>query len=402
MVAALLVLGGCDGSTSDTSVSDAPDVSSAPDVAPAADVVVTPDTPTVDTTPPAPTDFEARGPHPVGNRTFTVSDAARQRELVVEVWYPAEEGARAASDAGEAVTEFAAAGADREAYAGLLKAAPEGCPTKQTRSARGAAPVAEGALPLVIFSHCHGCTRFSSLSIAEQLASHGVAVAAVDHADGTLFDDNAGDTLRPEFLRVRADDVHAVLAALLDAQAAAVPEALRGRFDVARLGVMGHSFGSVTAGLVLMEDARLKAGIGIAAPMENPLLEGVLIADIHAPLLLFVATEDNSITELGNGLLRDNFENANPPVWKLEVGDAGHWSFSDLCGLTEGFMPCCGEDKRQTKTSATFTYLPIADGLAIGRAYAAAFFGAHLLDDAAGAVYLAKGHPADVVTVEAR
>lgn len=66
------------------------------------------------------------------------------------------------------------------------------------------------------------------------------------------------------------------------------------------MGVFGHSFGGVTAGMVLTEDTRPRAGLALAVPMENPLLPGVVVADLQVPLLFVRAIEDNSITEIGN------------------------------------------------------------------------------------------------------
>jgi predicted dienelactone hydrolase len=169
---------------------------------------------------------------------------------------------------------------DRARYAALLAETPEGCPTRTLHAARDAAP-AEGPFPLLVFSHCFACTRFSSASLAEHLDSHGFAVAAPDHAGNTLFDDldEKVTPLDTTTLEQRASDVVALLDALLDPNGLATPAALRGRFDATRVGAYGHSFGSVTTGLVTQRDPRVKASAGIAAPMENVLLPGVKIAE---------------------------------------------------------------------------------------------------------------------------
>ena len=146
-----------------------------------------------------------------------------------------------------------------------------------------------------------------------------------------------------------------------------------------QIGALGHSFGSVSAGLLAQEDARIGAVMGIAAPLENPLLSGVDISSLAVPLLFLVAGEDNSITEAGNTLLRSNYAEAPGPAWKVEVADAGHWSFSDVCGLTESFMPGCGEDARQTDPDETVTYPDPDATRALGAALAVAFFQEALL-----------------------
>ena len=337
--------------------------------------------------------YEAAGPHAVGNKTLSATDDARGRTLTVEVWYPLD----GPSSGGESVEQFVADEVERATYLQLLADAPAGCPSTQTSSSRDAAPSGEGPFPLLVFSHCHNCVRFSSFALAERLASHGFVVAAPDHADNTLFDQLAGTgaELNAEFLQVRAADVSFVIDAMLAGDGGI-------EVDPARIGVYGHSFGAVTTGLVLQDDPRPIAGFAIASPMENPLLQGVEIDDIVDPVGFLVAVEDNSITELGNIFIRQNYEEAKTPAWKGEVADAGHWSFSDICAVHPQFGACCGMDERQTDNTA-FTYLPIDEGIAIAQAYVTAFFASHILDDANAARYLSSADRFTLrVTIEER
>ncbi len=169
--------------------------------------------------------------------------------------------------------------------------------------------------------------------------------------------------------------------------------------DPERIGVYGHSFGAVTTGLVLQNDPRPIAGFAIASPMENPLLQGVDIESITDPVGFLVAVEDNSITEIGNLFIRNNYRDVPSPAWKGEVADAGHWSFSDICAVHPQFDACCGTADRQTDGSA-FTYLPVSDGIAIAQAYVTAFFAAHILDDANAARYLEADRFTGIVTID--
>jgi predicted dienelactone hydrolase len=334
--------------------------------------------------------YEMPGPYAVGQETILVTDAVRGRTMNVELWYPADESARSAAETGAPVETIVVDGADQATYAGLLSSAPAGGPSAQTRAARsGAVATAGSPWPVLVFSHCHNCVRFSSFAVAERLASFGFVVAAPDHTDNTLFDDLAGVgvDLDADFLQVRGADVRFVLDRLLDSSAGEIPDGLRGQLDADRIGIYGHSFGAVTTGLVLQDDPRPRAGFGIASPMENPLIQGVTITDIDVPVGFLVAVEDNSITEIGNNFIRQNFDNAVVPAWKGEVADAGHWSFADICGLEDRFLACCGAGVRQTD-GTDFDYLPIATGLAIAQAYTTAFFSAHLLGDENAARYM--------------
>lgn len=333
---------------------------------------------------------DVAGPHPVGSRTFVVVDEARAgRSIPVEVWYPAAESERARATGGEPVSAMVPDPANRTRYEDLLKVAPDGCPTKQVHSARDAEP-AEGTFPLVVFSHCHTCTRFSFASTAERLASHGIAVAAADHVGNTIFEslDDHAMGLDEATLRMRVADVRLVLDRVLGSHAE-VPAVLHGRFDAAKVGAFGHSFGSVTTAVVAKEDARVKAVAGVAAPMENPLFPYVVMEDIARPALFFVAREDNTIFELGNDMIRDNFDVIPAPAWKVELTDAGHFSFTDIAGIRENFMPGCGAGERMTNNEP-FTYIPPATGIDVAATFITAHFKAQLLADETAISFLAN------------
>lgn len=355
--------------------------------------------------PPSEPDYGQPGPHPVGHVRIVIDDATGMRELPVEIWYPADASASAAAEAGVPLEDFEPAGPEHDVLARLAAAAPADCTRQQTRSAADAMPAQAAApFPLVVFSHCHECVRFSSFSVAEHLAGHGFAVAAVDHTGNTVYDGQAGTgvAISGELLAVRAADVGRVLDVLLDPGAPELPAELAGRFDATRVGAMGHSFGAVTTGRVLQDDDRVRAGVVIAAPIESPLLPGVAVSEIDEPMLMMLAQEDNSILEVGNNLLRGNFAAANPPVWLVEFADAGHWSFSDICGLVPAFDPGCGEGVRQTRPGAPFTYLDNVLARGTAAAYAARFFAAQLRDEAAADAALDVAEPEGTVTVSVR
>ncbi len=337
--------------------------------------------------------YEEAGAFGVGNTTITKRDEVRGRDLTIEIWYP-QDGASANA---VPVENFVVDSSNRAIYVQLLADAPASCPSKESHSLRDAVPAVSGApFPLLVFSHCHNCTRFSSFAIAERLASHGFVVAAPDHTDNTLFDDLAGNgvELNSDFLQVRALDMSFVIDTMLAGEANL-------EIDPERIGVYGHSFGAVTTGLVLQDDPRPIAGFAIATPMENPLLEGVEMAKIDEPVGFLVAVEDNSITELGNLFIRQNYDAAPTKAWKGEVADAGHWSFSNICALHPQFAACCGTDERQTD-NMSFTYLPIESGVAIAQAYVTAFFAAHVNSDANAARYLGSERFTGVVAIEER
>jgi dienelactone hydrolase len=274
----------------------------------------------------------------------------------------------------------------RTQYADLLATADPTCPTR-TLSVAVDAPPAAGAFPLVVVSHCHTCTRLNLATVSARLASHGFVVVSVDHDGATLWNalaqNNTG--LTAEALDARIADMQAALA---------IDDASLASADRTRIGSLGHSFGSVTAGKLAVVDDRIQATFGLDAPIDSPFFPGVGLPEV--PLAFFVAREDNSISEFGNDFIRDNYTDAPKAAWKYEIADAGHWSVSDLVGLVDGFHPGCGMDERQTD-GAPFTYLGPATGRAITAAYVTAFFRATLDDDPGSRAYLARGFPDDEI-----
>jgi predicted dienelactone hydrolase len=353
---------------------------------------------TADAGPSAPEDFDKPGPYGVGVTTVTATDPARNRLLTFTIWYPT----AIAIDKGRSPETFYT-GAQADALHVLLASAPT-CTTTVRHDLGEAPPLATPAtFPLVAFSHCHSCFRTSSFHLAQHLASHGIAVIAPDHTGNTLFDklESKLEGLSQAMLATRVADVRFALDVALDPASTALPAALRGRMDPKRVGVFGHSFGGVTAGQVLQDDPRVLAGLAIAVPMENPVLPGATMAAIHKPVLLILAREDNSILESGNAFIRQNFADANPPAWLVQVADAGHFSFSDIAGLVPEFAAGCGAGKRQTDDTA-FTYLDNARGQRIASHYITAFFHRFLMADSAAQLAL-DGTPTDAaVTVQAK
>jgi dienelactone hydrolase len=166
--------------------------------------------------------------------------------------------------------------------------------------------------------------------------------------------------------------------------------------------MFGHSYGGATTGLVLARDPRVKAGLAIGAPMENDLLPPAKMAEIHQPAMFLLAREDNSISEIGNNIIRANFQHGNKPIWLAEVDDAGHWSFSDIAGLTPKLAAGCGEGTRQTESGEPFFYLDNEGARALAASYVTSFVAANLSGDGAAKAFLTATHPSGVVSASVR
>ncbi|MEV5815398.1 alpha/beta hydrolase family protein [Streptomyces mutabilis] len=301
------------------------------------------------------------GPHPVGRRTLHLVDphrtdpwmpTARGRELLVSVSYPAR-SARTGSPAAYMTTGEARLLLEARGLAGVVPA--ETLAGTRTHARVGAAP-ARGRFPLVLLSPGFGMPRTTLTSLADDLASRGYVVAAVDHAYESLATEFPGGRIppcvaceaadeRPELatvVRGRAADLSFVIDQLTDHRTAGAPARM---IDSRRIGAAGHSIGGATAAATMAADRRVRAGVD---------LDGDFFVD-----------------DAGDGLGRRPFmmvgaENTHAPGsagtdwagawdrlhgWKrwLTVEGAGHFSFTDFpwlgdrLGLPDPTVPLSGE-----------------------------------------------------------
>ncbi len=311
LLAVTFVAAGCGASESDVLVSGNPPSTAAPET-----------TTTTPTAPPAtiplpgvPSPAEP-GDHAVGRRTITLVDEARDgRELTVDIWYPADEGAAAAAPLSvysfipgvEFTAEFAAADV----------------------------PVDDaGPFPFVVYSHGSGGQRFVASDNAELLASHGFVVAAPDHAGNTAFDAFLGTEAPDEQIAVdRPADTAFVITELL-AESAATDTPLAGAIDPERIGIYGHSFGGYTALTAVSgvgdvpPDDRIVAVVG-----QAPATRGITDAELEAvdvPTLLLSGTEDET-TPIATNTERPWELVSGRPLIRVDIVDGGHQSFADVC-----------------------------------------------------------------------
>jgi dienelactone hydrolase len=142
------------------------------------------------------------------------------------------------------------------------------------------AEVMEGKHPVVVFGPMWGGRRTQDTFLAEELASHGYVVAAVDHpgnagrvemSDGTVVKSTmagalsdveatgaAGiEALWAKELAVWARDVEFVLDEMEGA------DWLRGRVDMEWVGALGHSFGGSASMALLGADKRVKCAVNM-------------------------------------------------------------------------------------------------------------------------------------------
>jgi predicted dienelactone hydrolase len=213
-------------------------------------------------------------------------------------------------------------------------------------------PVAEGAFPLVVFSHGHQGYAEASSRIIAQMVQHGVVVVSPDHTDNLVFD---GDNRTTDIYWKRPLDLTAVLDHALD-PGFALADSLEADDGVL---AMGHSFGGYSiaawAGaayaderftaceegevsafcstMTADDEARLRGdladprvdGLVTMAPGDHRLFTDAGLAAIDVPVLLMTGGLDDVEQ---NTLQWSGFD--APGNHRLDFPTATHLTFTDF------------------------------------------------------------------------
>jgi dienelactone hydrolase len=326
----------------------------------------------------------ARGPHPAGVRSLHgVDDARAQRQLPVEVWYPAAEAHRG--------QDLDPARQDR--YDVL-----PGFPPVEQEAVRDAAPRA-GRYPLVAFSHGFGGHRRQSTFLCTHLASHGYVVASVDHTGNTVTDmmqmiltAQSGTAIEPlaalsEFIALRPPD----LAFAIEVTTGA-PE-IGPLVDTSHIGISGHSFGGWTTLAYSGRDARVRAALPLApagAPLnlpEDPFAGSIDFDWRHEVATLYIVADRDTLLPLDG--IRQLYTRTREPRRMVVLENADHMHFGDRVEeIHEMFrmMPPPGEFRRLAQSVPPISELsPGAHAHLAVRGLGLAHFDAHLRGSEAAA-----------------
>lgn len=166
--------------------------------------------------------------------------------------------------------------------------------------------------PVVLLSHGLGGTREGLAYIAEHLAGQGYIAVSLQHPGSDLDAAREGDRLQlmrhmrqlaanPRLALDRALDVRFVLDELDRASSAEGP--LKGKLDMTRVAIAGHSFGAWTAlaaaglsnnGLTL-GDKRIKCAVVLSPPVvSDAAKQAAAYGSIRVPTLYMTGTHDTS------------------------------------------------------------------------------------------------------------
>ncbi len=285
------------------------------------------------------------GKYPVGTTTFHLVDGHRQeiysrdvrakRELMVQVWYPGEQSIAVRQTP---VPYMPASNSLAPYLANPLFSIVASHLHLITTHSYASLPIAHdsGKFPVLIFSHGLMGGRIQNTVLCEELASHGYVVVGIDHTYDCSFAIFPQATVLTQLvqpwqadlpkidevgLTVRVADVEFVRDELarLDRSDAL----FKGRLDLERSGVFGHSFGGQTAIMVCATDKRFKAGLS---------LDGYTLISpdgARTPLMLMHADRP------GDPYGTDYFlQKTKGPHFDLKLLKSLHANFTDLALLT--------------------------------------------------------------------
>jgi predicted dienelactone hydrolase len=200
----------------------------------------------------------------------------------------------------------------------------------------------------VLFSHGLGGSREGSPYLGRHWAARGYVVVYLQHpgSDAAVWREAPMLERRRRLEQAagaqnfmhRVRDVAAVLDQLEGWNKADGHE-LKGRLDLERVGMSGHSFGAVTTQAVSgqkylggsLADARIKAATAFSPSAPRRGDPGEAFASVKIPWLLMTGTKDEALIGGADAASRLLVYPALPPGGKYELALAGaeHSAFSD-------------------------------------------------------------------------
>lgn len=323
------------------------------------------------------------------SRTETLGDRpGGPRELMVQVFYPAEPAADA--ETGPWIEDLPAVGAALADYLDVPSFSFDHLALTDTHTYPDA-PVSDAvaALPVVVYSHGWQGFRTVNFNQAETLASEGYVVVTIDHTYAsamTVFpggreapvdlnalpeEDSVGTTAflaaGASLIETMADDLDFVVDELDDINRGERSTPLAQRLDLNRLGLFGHSLGGGAVVTFCATDFRCKAGIGFD-PWVEPVNPDIIEQGLRIPFA-FVRSEEWS-KEDNDDVLRTLFDNGRGNQYWQAISGTDHrdFVFSPLMSPVGGLIGIQG-------SIDSARLIDIIDAELVG------FFGQHLLGE---------------------
>ncbi|MFF3697005.1 alpha/beta hydrolase family protein [Streptomyces sp. NPDC002221] len=304
---------------------------------------------------PVPVFPEPSGRFAVGTRVMEWTDPNRpetatadphdRRTVVVQLWYPARDfpaGARRAQYLGRTEGEARTVSDALAREAGLPGFLVDGVPRAHTHAVFDASAAdGDGRFPIVLFSPGAGGVRTQNTAWAEELASNGYVVAALDHpydsavvvlADGRTIrsttastgDRDKDDELAADQTAVRAADLRFVLTQLGRMDRGEIAGPLAGRLDTGRIAATGHSMGGAAALQAARQDDRIDAVIDMDGYPHGPTSPA-----LHRPTLALTQAISPETDHRYMPRLTEALKLNSATSYRLTIPGAAHLTFMD-------------------------------------------------------------------------
>jgi predicted dienelactone hydrolase len=244
------------------------------------------------------------------SRAETITDDPDdKRKLFVQIWYPAQKAGKLPA---EYYPNLAELGSKNQSTDLLL--------TVKTHASTDAEIAgSKTPFPVVIFSPGLGSSPFSYTSIIENLVSHGYLVAAINHPydsgdfkfpdrqiirfDAAKWDREVSKDWtaeqRKQFFDARRFGWAQDISFVAD-QLEKLEKPFKGRLDLSRLGMLGHSFGGQAASIACAADKRFKA----CANLDGMAQGNVILPDAKGEILKQPFLFFNKSAEVTNAELK--------------------------------------------------------------------------------------------------
>ena len=302
---------------------------------------------------------KAKGPYFVGTQNFQVVDTSRAmwfsdrikgpRKLSVKMWYPADD--ILSLKRAPYFSNYKLIGGAISKLFGVPEALMDRAGGVKCNSWLNAIP-AIGRFPLIIYSHGHQSIKIANTSQAEEMASNGYIVVAMDHtydAALTILDvdkiiyslsklpSNDEEALQDSMiqrvknqLKIRTEDVSFVIDELKvmfekDKRFSKIAD-----FD--NIGIFGHSFGGCTSIMSAYNDERIDAVIGLDTYFL-PLPKDIIKKDMNRP---FAHLGQVSWGDSDNyKVMRELGESCNREFYHFAIEGSKHNDYTDFSQFTK-------------------------------------------------------------------
>ena len=260
------------------------------------------------------------GNFPVGVTTLQLAKGPK-----VEIWYPAVEGTTGTETYD--IRDFVGEGI-RAVLTGDV-------PSTFSYPAGRDADVADGAFPVVMFSHGFTGMRVQSSFLTSNLASWGMIIVSVDHPSRSMETVLSGTASGD-----RGDSVDDLLQGLelITTEGADPASRFNGHVDAERVAAVGHSAGGGTV-LAAAGDPRidgyvsLASGAFLGAPVEGATT--TTAPPLPSKPSFFIGGSVDAVVPFAT-VTQPAFDAAPSPSLLWEIGGAGHNAFDDFCTFGNG------------------------------------------------------------------